>query len=91
MADDDLPLPEPKPIDEQNWLQLKDLIVRSVLKGEPYLGQEKCGNCLYYLNTDDDISYCWHPTLRILVGFEWWCQWWEPIPGDAESEAAATK
>jgi hypothetical protein len=85
MADDDLPLPEPKEIDEKNWLQLKDLMMRAVLKGKPYEGNEKCGNCLYYLNTDDDISYCWHPTLRILVGFEWWCQWWEPIPEEANA------
>jgi hypothetical protein len=81
MADDtyEIPPPEPKEIDEKNWLQLRDLMGRAVLKGQPYEGKEKCGNCLYYLNTDDDISYCWHPTLRILVGFEWWCQWWEPI------------
>jgi len=51
-----------------------------VLKGEPYLGKERCGNCLYYLNTDNDVSYCWHPQLRILVGDQWWCQWWEAIP-----------
>ncbi len=80
MADDDLPLPEPKEVDEKNWLQLKDLMMRAVLKGEPYLGKEKCDNCLYYLNPDESISYCWHPTLRILVGGEWWCQWWEAIP-----------
>ena len=49
-----------------------------MLKGEPY-GDEKCDNCLYYLNTAEAISYCWHPKLRILVGAEWWCQWWEKI------------
>ena len=74
---EDIPPPEPKEIDEQNWLQLKDLIHRSVLKGHPYEGKEQCDNCLYYLDPDDDISYCWHPTLRILVGGQWWCQWWE--------------
>jgi hypothetical protein len=31
------------------------------------------------LNPDDDFSYCWHQQLRILVGGEWWCQWWEKI------------
>ena len=54
---------------------------RATLKGKPY-GDEKCDNCLYYLNPDDDISYCWHQQLRILVGAEWWCQWWEKIPED---------
>lgn len=75
----EIPTPEPKEIDEKNWLQFKDLMMRAVLKGQPYAA-EKCGNCLYYLDTDDSISYCWHPQLRILVGTEWWCQWWEAIP-----------
>lgn len=74
----EIPKPEPKEIDEKNWIELKGFMERAVLKGEPY-GEEKCGNCLYYLNTDDSISYCWHPQLRVLVGFEWWCQWWEKI------------
>ena len=56
---EDIPPPEPKEIDEQNWLQLKDLIHRAVLKGHPYEGREQCDNCLYYLDPDDDISYCW--------------------------------
>ncbi len=42
----------------------------------PY-GDEKCDNCLYYMSPDQKLSYCWHPKLRILVGGEWWCQWWE--------------
>src|SRR5215471_7387311 len=55
MSDYEIPPPEPKEIDEQNWLELRDLMHRAVLKGEPYLGKERCGNCLYYLNTDDDV------------------------------------
>lgn len=82
MSFDEMPLPEPKEIDEKNWLQLRDLMGRAVLKGRPDQNGEKCGNCLYYLDVDDDISYCWHPQLRVLVGFEWWCQWWEAIPED---------
>ena len=78
MADDALPKPEPKEIDEKLALQLKHLSEDAVLKGVPY-GDEKCGNCLYYLNPDETISYCWHPKLRILVGTEWWCQWWEKL------------
>ena len=82
MADDALPKPEPKEIDEKNWLVLKDLLERATLKGHPYQGTEQCNNCLYYLDPDADISYCWHPTLRILVGEQWWCQWWEAIPDE---------
>ena len=50
-----------------------------IVKGRPS-GEEKCENCRYYLENTADISYCWHPKLRILVGAEWWCQWWEAIP-----------
>lgn len=75
---DDLPKPEPKEIDEKLALELQHLAENAVLKGKPY-GDEKCGNCLYYLNADANIAYCWHPKLRILVGTEWWCQWWEKV------------
>jgi hypothetical protein len=78
MADDPLPKPEPKEIDEKLSLQLRHLAEDAVLKGEPY-GDERCDNCLYYLNPDDKLSYCWHPKLRILVGGNWWCQWWEKV------------
>ena len=54
------------------------MIEDNVLKGVPY-GEERCDNCLYYLDPDDKIAYCWHPKLRILVGGSWWCQWWEKI------------
>ena len=80
MADDnDLPLPEPKEIDEKNAITLRHMMEDNVLKGEPY-GDEKCDNCLYYMDPSVKISYCWHPKLRVLVGADWWCQWWEKIP-----------
>ena len=79
MSEDELPVPAPKPIDEQNWLRLRDLAERAVLRGHAYQDIERCRNCLYYLNPDDDLSYCWHPQLRILVGAGWWCQWWEAM------------
>ncbi len=78
MADDELPKPEPKEIDEKLSIQLRHLLEDATLKGKPY-GEEKCDNCLYYSEVDQKISYCWHPKLRILVGAEWWCQWWEKI------------
>ena len=81
MSDDPLPKPEPKEIDEKNAMLLKHMVEDNVLKGVPY-GDERCDNCLYYLNPDENISYCWHPKLRILVGGPWWCQWWEAIPED---------
>src|SRR6478672_8357683 len=45
MADDVLPKPEPKEIDEKKALELKHMCEDNVLKGVPY-GDEKCGNCL---------------------------------------------
>jgi hypothetical protein len=78
MADDDLPKPEPKEIDEKNAIVLRHLMEDATLRAQPY-GEEKCQNCLYYMNPDDKIAYCWHSKLRILVGGEWWCQWWEKI------------
>jgi len=56
-----------------------------VLRGHPS-GDERCDNCLYYLENTAEISYCWHPKLRILVGGPWWCQWWEAI--DAYDETS---
>ncbi|MDP9101306.1 MAG: hypothetical protein M3N21_04060 [Actinomycetota bacterium] len=68
--------PEPQPVDETNNQKLQLLVEDAALRGKPF-GGEKCGNCLYYLDGDSDVTYCWHPQLRILVGAEWWCQWWE--------------
>lgn len=78
MSADSLPTPEPKEIDEKKALELRHMIEDNVLKGVPY-GDEKCDNCLYYLAPDEKLAYCWHPKLRILVGGDWWCQWWEKI------------
>jgi hypothetical protein len=77
----DFPLPEPTEQDEQRNQELMHLAQDAVLRGKPS-GDEKCQNCLYYLDTSEGISYCWHPKLRILVGAEWWCQWWEEIPAE---------
>ena len=82
MADDPLPKPEPKEIDEKKSMELRILADNAVLKGKPS-GDEKCDNCRYYLEPWADISYCWHQKLRILVGAEWWCQWWEATPPDS--------
>ena len=79
MTDYVIPEPEPKPIDEKLSFELRHLADNAVLKAMPS-GNEKCENCRYYLEPHKDISYCWHQKLRILVGAEWWCQWWDAIP-----------
>ncbi len=83
MSDYVIPEPEPKEIDESLSIELRHLAANAVLKGKPS-GSEKCENCRYYLEPYNEISYCWHPKLRILVGSEWWCQWWEAIPEDGQ-------
>jgi len=77
-----IPEPEPKEIDEKLSLQLRFLAESAVLKGHPNVN-EKCENCRYYLENTAELSYCWHPKLRILVGADWGCQRWEAIPEDS--------
>lgn len=79
-----IPEPEPKEIDETLSIELRHLADNAVLKGMPS-GDERCENCRYYLENTAEISYCWHPKLRILVGAQWWCQWWETIPDGGAS------
>jgi hypothetical protein len=74
-----VPEPEPEEIDERLSIELCHMAESAVLKGKPS-GEEKCENCRYYLESYKDVSYCWHPKLRILVGSEWWCQWGEAMP-----------
>jgi hypothetical protein len=74
-----IPEPEPKEIDERLAIELRHLSENAVLKAQPQ-GEEHCANCRYYFEDTADISYCWHPKLRILVGAQWWCQWWEATP-----------
>jgi hypothetical protein len=86
MSDYTIPEPEPKEIDERLSVELSHLADNQVLRGHPS-GDERCDNCRYYLEPYKDLSYCWHPKLRILVGGNWWCQWWEAIP---EGEATGS-
>jgi hypothetical protein len=81
VSESDLALPEPTELDEQRNQQLMHLASDAVLRGKPS-GDEKCQNCLYYLDASEGISYCWHPKIRLLAGAQWWCQWWEEIPAE---------
>ena len=70
MSDYEIPPPEPKEIDEKLSMELRILSSNAVLKGHPS-GDERCDNCLYYLEPTAEIAYCWHQKLRILVGGDW--------------------
>lgn len=76
MSDHVTAQPEPQEIDEKVSMELRILSTDAHLKGRA-TGGGRCDNCLYYLEPTADISYCWHQKLRILVGADWWCQWWD--------------
>jgi hypothetical protein len=65
---------------EQENQQLQALIRDAKLKGSPS-GEQRCDNCRYYAGEFKKIAYCNHPRLEILVGADWWCQWWEATEG----------
>lgn len=66
----------PTEADHKAAIELRHFIDDNQLKGQPYYGED-CKSCHYYLNPDENLSYCWHPKVRIAVGGPWWCQWWE--------------
>ena len=78
---------EPQEIDGTRSMELRHLSANAGLRGRPS-GEEQCENCRYYLENTADVSYCWHPKLRILVGDGWWCQWWEPTSADSFTTSA---
>ncbi|WP_426571310.1 hypothetical protein [Aquihabitans sp. McL0605] len=71
---------EPAEIDETLSMDLRVRSSAVSLKGTP-AGPDSCAGCAFYLEPTADISYCWHPALRILVGSAWWCVCWESAEG----------
>lgn len=68
--------------DQQTAARLHaELVEDQQWTAEPRFGQQ-CNTCLYYLNPDESVSYCWNPGLQVGVGFDHWCRWWEQIPGE---------
>lgn len=67
---------EPPTVDEERSTELRQLSSDAVLSANP-AGDARCDDCVYYLEPTADLSYCWHPKLRILVGARWQCQWWD--------------
>jgi hypothetical protein len=76
MADSATSALEPTELDEQRHDELRKLAEGAALKGRPEY-DDMCRGCLYYLEPDQSFSYCWQPKLRILVGAEWWCHYFE--------------
>jgi hypothetical protein len=62
--------------DEARVAALTKMASEVSLRGAPVAGNA-CQGCEYYLEEGAAFSYCWHPSLRILVSRDWWCQWYE--------------
>jgi len=63
---------------EQENQRFLAMVREARLKGSPS-GEQRCDNCRYFVAEYKDIAYCNHPKLEILVGDDWWCQWWEAV------------
>jgi hypothetical protein len=63
-------------VDEARFQQAQRARKISALQASPSDG-DCCGNCLYFLEPDGELSFCWHEKLQILVGANWWCHYWE--------------
>jgi len=67
-------------VDETRFAQAQHVLKVAALRAGP-LDDDRCANCLYFLEPDDELSFCWHEKLQILVGANWWCHFWEMRDG----------
>jgi hypothetical protein len=68
-------------VDEVAFRSTQKLIRLTALRGTPVEG-DSCGNCYYYLEPGEPLSFCWHEKFQLLVSETWWCQHWEVTPDD---------
>jgi hypothetical protein len=69
-------------VDEARFAEAQRVVKVAALRGSP-LDDDRCGNCLYYLDAGEDLSFCWHEKLQVLVGADWWCHFWEMREGES--------
>ena len=60
---------------EREGMMLLHRMEDATLQAQPS-GEERCKECKWFLATGD-IGYCWHQKVRMLVAYDWWCQWFE--------------
>ena len=46
---------------------------------------DRCDNCKYYKSIKEDIGYCAHSDVDMVVGGPWWCKLWEPDKATEEA------
>jgi len=41
--------------------------------------EQVCDNCRFYQEMRDEIGYCAHGKVDMVVGGDWWCKFWAPV------------
>ena len=70
---------------EKEGMMLMHRAEDALLDHHPH-DEEACKDCKWYIGFDG-IAYCWHSKIRMLVGPDWWCQWFETEEEEAEMKA----
>jgi hypothetical protein len=39
---------------------------------------DRCANCRFYRVLREDVGYCLHKEVDMVVGGAWWCKLWAP-------------
>jgi hypothetical protein len=56
----------------------------------PYsTNDDRCANCRFYRVLREDIGYCMHREVDMVVGGPWWCKLWAPDRATAAAREAA--
>ena len=49
---------------------------------------DRCDNCRFYKVLREDIGYCVHKEVDMVVGGPWWCKLWAPDRATAAAREA---
>ena len=49
---------------------------------------DRCDNCRFYTILREDIGYCLHKEVDMVVGGPWWCKFWAPDRATAAARQA---
>jgi hypothetical protein len=52
--------------------------------------EDRCDNCKFYRALKEDIGYCAHRDVDMVVGGPWWCKLWEPDKATADARAGSS-
>jgi hypothetical protein len=63
-------------VDDERFQAAQRVVKVTALRGTPVDG-DRCDGCYYYLEPDEPFAFCWQEKLQMLVGAEWWCQYFE--------------